>query len=56
MQIYAQGRVRFDDLISDKLPITDWRRGFDLCMNKKALKVLLYPVSIGPQMDTNGHK
>jgi L-iditol 2-dehydrogenase len=44
MKIYAQGRLRFDDLISEKLPITEWRRGFDLCMNRKALKVVMYPV------------
>jgi L-iditol 2-dehydrogenase len=43
MNIYAQGRVRLDDLISVKLPITDWRNCFDLCMDKKALKVLMYP-------------
>jgi L-iditol 2-dehydrogenase len=44
MKIYAQGRIRLDDLISVKLPITDWQDGFNLCMDKKALKVLMYPV------------
>jgi L-iditol 2-dehydrogenase len=44
MNIYAQGRIRLDDLISVKLPITDWKDGFNLCMDKKALKVLMYPV------------
>jgi L-iditol 2-dehydrogenase len=43
MKIYAQGRVRLDDLISVKLPISDWRNAFDLCMEKRALKVLMYP-------------
>ena len=43
MKIYAQGRVRLDDLISIKLPISEWRNAFDLCMDKKALKVLMYP-------------
>lgn len=49
MKIYAQGRIRLDDLISVKLPITGWEEAFELCMNKKALKVLMYPVETGPQ-------
>jgi L-iditol 2-dehydrogenase len=47
MKIYAQGRVRLNDLVSTKLPISDWRTAFDLCTNKKALKVLLYPNGSG---------
>jgi L-iditol 2-dehydrogenase len=43
MSIYASGRVRLDDLISVKLPISEWRAAFDLCMDKKALKVLMHP-------------
>ena len=43
MKIYAQGRVRLNDLVSTKLPITEWRTAFDLCVDKKALKVLMYP-------------
>jgi L-iditol 2-dehydrogenase len=43
MKIYAQGQVRLNDLVSTKLPISEWRTGFDLCTEKKALKVLLYP-------------
>jgi len=43
VKIYAQGRVRINDLISNKLPITEWRTAFDLCTEKRALKVLLYP-------------
>ncbi|MGI8961099.1 MAG: zinc-dependent alcohol dehydrogenase [Bryobacteraceae bacterium] len=43
MKIYAQGRVRLNDLVSTKLPMSDWRTAFDLCTEKKALKVLLYP-------------
>jgi L-iditol 2-dehydrogenase len=44
MKIYAQGRLRLNDLISTRLPITEWRTAFDLCAAKQALKVLLYPV------------
>lgn len=43
MRIYAEGRVQLKDLISLKLPISDWRTVFDLCMNKKGLKILMYP-------------
>ncbi|HMF76145.1 MAG TPA: alcohol dehydrogenase catalytic domain-containing protein [Bryobacteraceae bacterium] len=43
MKIYAQGRLRLNDLITDKLPISDWTRAFKLCDEKKALKVLMYP-------------
>jgi L-iditol 2-dehydrogenase len=43
MKIYAQGRIRLNDLISVKLPISEWRTAFDLCLDKKALKVLMYP-------------
>jgi L-iditol 2-dehydrogenase len=44
MKIYAQGRLRLNDLISDRLPISEWRQAFELCGERKALKVLMYPV------------
>jgi L-iditol 2-dehydrogenase len=43
MKIYAEGRVRLNDLISIKLPISEWRTAFRLCDEKKAIKVLMYP-------------
>jgi L-iditol 2-dehydrogenase len=43
MKIYAEGRIRLNDLISDKLPISDWRTAFRLCDEKKAIKILMYP-------------
>jgi L-iditol 2-dehydrogenase len=43
MKIYEQGRIRLNDLVTTKLPISDWRSAFDLCTGKKALKVLMYP-------------
>jgi L-iditol 2-dehydrogenase len=43
-QMFGEGRVVLEDLISHKLPITDWRTGFDLVSNRQSLKVLLYPV------------
>jgi L-iditol 2-dehydrogenase len=44
MDIYARGTVRLLDLVSAKLPIADWRTAFDLCADRKALKVLMYPI------------
>ena len=44
MQIYEQGAVRLHDLISAKLPISDWRRAFGMCMDRTALKVLMHPI------------
>jgi L-iditol 2-dehydrogenase len=44
MRIYAEGRVRLDDLVSETLPISDWRTAFQKCMDRTALKVLMYPI------------
>jgi L-iditol 2-dehydrogenase len=43
MKIYAEGRVRLNDLISTRLPLSDWQTAFRLCDEKKAIKVLMYP-------------
>ena len=43
-ELFAEGKIALADLVSHKLPITDWRTAFDLCLNRQALKVLLYPV------------
>jgi L-iditol 2-dehydrogenase len=43
MKIYASGTISFKDMISAKLPISDWQTAFDLCITRKALKVLMYP-------------
>jgi L-iditol 2-dehydrogenase len=43
MKIYDQGRVRLSDFVSGKLPISEWRAAFDLCTQRRALKVLMYP-------------
>jgi len=44
MEIYASGKISFSDMITNKLPITDWEQAFELCHSKQALKVLMYPV------------
>lgn len=43
MKIFAQGKVRLNDMISEKLPISRWQEAFDLCTSKRSLKVLMYP-------------
>jgi L-iditol 2-dehydrogenase len=43
MRIYEQRGIRLNDLVSKKLPISEWRTAFDLCRDKKVVKVLLYP-------------
>jgi L-iditol 2-dehydrogenase len=43
MKIYASGKISLTEMISVKLPISEWPRAFDLCTSKKALKVLMYP-------------
>jgi L-iditol 2-dehydrogenase len=43
MKIFAQGRIRLNDLVSSKLPISEWRQAFELCVEKRGLKVLMYP-------------
>jgi L-iditol 2-dehydrogenase len=43
MKIFAEGRIRLNDLITARLPISQWRQAFDLCERKQALKVLLHP-------------
>ena len=44
MNIFAQGKLRLDDLVSTTLPITEWQRAFDMVSDRGGLKVLLYPV------------
>jgi L-iditol 2-dehydrogenase len=41
--IFAEADCRLHDLVSHKLPLSEWRRGFDLCLDRAATKVLLYP-------------
>jgi L-iditol 2-dehydrogenase len=43
MAMFAQGKVRLNDLISDRMGVSDWEKAFGLCTDKKALKVLMSP-------------
>ena len=44
MQILAVSDIRLGDLVSNKLPISEWRTAFNLCRSRKALKVLMSPI------------
>ena len=43
IKILEQGNLKVHDVITHELPLLDWRKGFDLSEQKKAVKVLLYP-------------
>ena len=39
-----QGKVNTKALITDELPLSDWKRGFDMMEEKKGLKIIMRPV------------
>lgn len=43
IKILEQGKLKVLDVITHQLPLSDWRKGFDLSEKKKAVKVLLFP-------------
>jgi L-iditol 2-dehydrogenase len=43
LKILEQGRIRLGDIITHKLALDDWQKGFALCEEKSALKVILHP-------------
>jgi len=43
VEIMNQGNIDLDDIITHRMPLSDWKKGFDLMEQKKSLKVLLYP-------------
>jgi L-iditol 2-dehydrogenase len=42
MRILAAGTVDLQPLVSHVLPLSRWREGFDLCENKRGVKVLIH--------------
>jgi len=44
IQLTKSGRLQLKPLITDVLPITEWRKGFDLALARKACKVIFTPV------------
>jgi L-iditol 2-dehydrogenase len=43
MNTLALGKIRLGDLVSAKMPISEWRTAFELCTNRAGLKILMYP-------------
>ncbi|NHF58935.1 alcohol dehydrogenase catalytic domain-containing protein [Flavobacteriaceae bacterium TP-CH-4] len=43
VEIINQGQVDLEDVITHRMPLADWQKGFDLMEKKKSLKILLYP-------------
>jgi L-iditol 2-dehydrogenase len=43
LKILEPGTLRLNDLVTHKLPLSEWKKAFDLCEQKEALKVLLTP-------------
>lgn len=44
IQLTRSGRLQLKPLITDVLPITEWKKGFDLALARKACKVIFTPV------------
>jgi L-iditol 2-dehydrogenase len=42
-KILDQRAVQLKDLITHQMPLEQWKKAFDLCRNKQAIKVLLSP-------------
>ncbi len=43
VQIYRRRLLDLEPLVTHKMPFSQWRKAFELCENKQALKVLLHP-------------
>ncbi|MBL7697786.1 MAG: alcohol dehydrogenase catalytic domain-containing protein [Chitinophagaceae bacterium] len=43
MKTLGQGKLKVEDMITHRFPLSKWKEGFDLCENRQSAKVLLYP-------------
>lgn len=44
IQLAETGRIQLKPLVTDILPLTEWKKGFELALSKKACKVIFTPV------------
>jgi len=44
LNLLRQGKIQTRPLVTDRLPITDWKKGFEKLEKKKGVKIILYPV------------
>ncbi len=42
MRIFYQGKIDLKPLITHKMPLSQWKKAFDMCEKQEAVKVLLY--------------
>lgn len=43
IEIINQGNIDLEEVITHRMPLSDWKKGFDLMEQRKAMKILLYP-------------
>lgn len=43
LRLLQEGKLRIDPIISLRLPLAEWKRGFDAALDKSAFKILLIP-------------
>jgi alcohol dehydrogenase/L-iditol 2-dehydrogenase len=44
LRMMQRGKINFEALISDVLPITEWERSYAMVESRKGVKVILTPV------------
>lgn len=44
LDLLRQGKIQTKALVTDKLPITEWKKGFEKFEKKEGIKIILYPV------------
>ncbi|MEO1011386.1 MAG: alcohol dehydrogenase catalytic domain-containing protein [Bacteroidota bacterium] len=43
IEIIDQGKINLEEVISHRMPLVDWKKGFDLMERRKSMKIVLYP-------------
>ena len=43
IDLVRRGRIRLRELISHTIPLSEWEKGFEVCRERRGLKVLLIP-------------
>jgi len=44
LSLMGQGKVDAKALITNEIPLSDWKKGFDMMEAKKGLKIIMRPV------------
>lgn len=43
IEIINQGNIKLEEVITHRLPLGEWKKGFDLLEQRKSMKILLFP-------------